>query len=78
MLYDVGFGPTRPALPHNTAKLGFHLDQVEALTITAINSASPKKAYLSGHDTCDHSLDRMKRELNAETEVLKAGAAYRF
>jgi 7,8-dihydropterin-6-yl-methyl-4-(beta-D-ribofuranosyl)aminobenzene 5'-phosphate synthase len=47
-------------------------------TITAINRASPKRVYLSGHDTCDHSLDRMKRELDAETEVLRAGATYRF
>ena len=25
MLYDIGFGPTRPALTHNAAKLGFNL-----------------------------------------------------
>jgi 7,8-dihydropterin-6-yl-methyl-4-(beta-D-ribofuranosyl)aminobenzene 5'-phosphate synthase len=53
-------------------------DEDLSRTIAAINSASPKRVYLSGHDTCDHSLDRMKRELNAETEVLKAGATYRF
>ena len=47
-------------------------------TISAINTAGPKRVYLSGHDTCDYSLDRMTRELNAETEVLKAGATYRF
>lgn len=47
-------------------------------TIAAINGAGPKKVYLSGHDTCDYALDRMKRELKAETEVLKAGATYRF
>jgi len=47
-------------------------------TINAINGAGPKKVYLSGHDTCDYALDRMKRELKAETEVLKAGATYRF
>jgi 7,8-dihydropterin-6-yl-methyl-4-(beta-D-ribofuranosyl)aminobenzene 5'-phosphate synthase len=47
-------------------------------TIAAINRARPKRVYLSGHDTCDHALDRMVRELNAETEVLKAGATYRF
>ena len=47
-------------------------------TITAINSAGPKRVYLSGHDTCDYALDRMMRELDAETEVLKAGATYRF
>ena len=47
-------------------------------TINAINGAGPKKVYLSGHDTCDYALDRMKRELKAETEVLRAGATYRF
>ena len=53
-------------------------DEDLSLTITAINAAGPKKVYLSGHDTCDHALDRMKKELKAETKVLKAGATYRF
>jgi 7,8-dihydropterin-6-yl-methyl-4-(beta-D-ribofuranosyl)aminobenzene 5'-phosphate synthase len=53
-------------------------DEDLSRTITAINGAKSKKVYLSGHDTCDHSLDRMKKELKAETEVLKAGATYRF
>lgn len=47
-------------------------------TIDAINAAGPKKAFLSGHDTCDQALDRLERELEAETEVLKAGATYRI
>ena len=47
-------------------------------TIAVINAAGPKKAYLSGHDTCDQALDRLERELEAETEVLKAGATYRI
>jgi 7,8-dihydropterin-6-yl-methyl-4-(beta-D-ribofuranosyl)aminobenzene 5'-phosphate synthase len=47
-------------------------------TISTINSAGPKKVYLSGHDTCDHALDRMMKELNAETEILEAGATYHF
>ncbi len=47
-------------------------------TIAAINAAGPKKAYLSGHDTCDQALERLERELEAETEVLKAGATYRI
>jgi 7,8-dihydropterin-6-yl-methyl-4-(beta-D-ribofuranosyl)aminobenzene 5'-phosphate synthase len=45
-------------------------------TITAINDAGPKRVYLSGHDTCDYALERMMRGLDAETEVLKAGATY--
>jgi len=47
-------------------------------TITALNKFNPSKVFLSGHDSCDHSLTRMKHELKAETEVLKAGVTYRF
>jgi 7,8-dihydropterin-6-yl-methyl-4-(beta-D-ribofuranosyl)aminobenzene 5'-phosphate synthase len=47
-------------------------------TITAINDAGPKRVFLSGHDTCDHALDRMMRELDADAEVLEAGATYRL
>jgi len=47
-------------------------------TIAAINDAGPKRVYLSGHDTCDYALDRMKKELRSETEVLHAGATYRL
>ncbi len=104
LLYDVGFGPERPALAHNAAKLGIKLDQIDSLcishlqtvlgtgkpvwqritdndlnsTITALNKFNPCKVFLSGHDSCDHSLTRMKHELKAETEVLRAGKTYRF
>jgi 7,8-dihydropterin-6-yl-methyl-4-(beta-D-ribofuranosyl)aminobenzene 5'-phosphate synthase len=47
-------------------------------TISAINKAKPEKIFLSGHDSCDHSLRRMGAELNSETYVLKAGATYRL
>ena len=47
-------------------------------TITALNKFNPRKVFLSGHDSCDHSLARMKKELKAETEVLRAGMTYRF
>jgi 7,8-dihydropterin-6-yl-methyl-4-(beta-D-ribofuranosyl)aminobenzene 5'-phosphate synthase len=47
-------------------------------TIAAINDAGPRKVYLSGHDTCDHALDRMKKDLKAETELLRAGVTYRL
>ncbi len=52
-------------------------DEDLSRTIAALNDAGPRMVYLSGHDTCDYALDRMKNELNAETEVLKAGATYR-
>jgi 7,8-dihydropterin-6-yl-methyl-4-(beta-D-ribofuranosyl)aminobenzene 5'-phosphate synthase len=45
-------------------------------TIAIMNEAAPKKVYLSAHDTCDHSLERLNKELTAETYVLSAGATY--
>lgn len=45
-------------------------------TISAINNAGPEKVFLSGHDTCDYAINRMKNELTAQTEVLMAGATY--
>jgi 7,8-dihydropterin-6-yl-methyl-4-(beta-D-ribofuranosyl)aminobenzene 5'-phosphate synthase len=53
-------------------------DEDLSRTITAISNAGPERVCLSGHDTCDHALDRMMGELSAETEVLRAGATYRF
>ena len=37
LLYDLGFGPERPTLTHNAAKLGFTLDQAEALAISHLH-----------------------------------------
>jgi len=48
-------------------------DEDLSRTIATINAAGAKKVYLSGHDSCDHSLERMKRELKGEVEVLRAG-----
>jgi len=53
-------------------------DEDLSRTIATINSADPKRVYLSVHDTCDHALGRMMRELDAEVEVLRAGATYFF
>jgi 7,8-dihydropterin-6-yl-methyl-4-(beta-D-ribofuranosyl)aminobenzene 5'-phosphate synthase len=46
--------------------------------IDAINQAGPKRVLLSAHDTCDQGLAIMQKELNAKTEVLKAGETYYF
>jgi 7,8-dihydropterin-6-yl-methyl-4-(beta-D-ribofuranosyl)aminobenzene 5'-phosphate synthase len=46
-------------------------------TITHINTVGPTRVLLSAHDTCDHALRRLSRELDAETTVLEAGATYR-
>ena len=37
LLFDVGFGPERPALAHNAAKLDVKLDQVDALAISHLH-----------------------------------------
>lgn len=47
-------------------------------TIVQINKAVPKQVLLSAHDTCDHALERLCGELNAETAVLEAGKSYRL
>jgi len=47
-------------------------------TIDKIKQAEPKKMLLSAHDTCDHALDRLSKELAAETIVLEAGGTYRI
>jgi 7,8-dihydropterin-6-yl-methyl-4-(beta-D-ribofuranosyl)aminobenzene 5'-phosphate synthase len=46
--------------------------------IAVVNGMGPAKVYLSAHDSCDHALERMQRELAAETTILKAGATYRI
>jgi 7,8-dihydropterin-6-yl-methyl-4-(beta-D-ribofuranosyl)aminobenzene 5'-phosphate synthase len=47
-------------------------------TIGSINAASPRKVFLSAHDTCDYALKRFGSELKADTYLLKAGASYRI
>ena len=37
LLFDVGFGPERPALAHNAAKMGVSLDQVDSLVISHLH-----------------------------------------
>ena len=44
--------------------------------IDAINEAKPAKVLLSAHDTCDQSLERMHREIDADVCVLEAGSTY--
>jgi len=46
--------------------------------ISAIKDVAPRRVCLSAHDSCDHALARMKAEINADTEILKAGARYTF
>jgi 7,8-dihydropterin-6-yl-methyl-4-(beta-D-ribofuranosyl)aminobenzene 5'-phosphate synthase len=47
-------------------------------TIVTLNRAAPQRLLLSAHNSCDHALDRLGREVVAEVEVLRAGATYRL
>jgi len=44
--------------------------------IVALNEAGPHRVLLSAHDTCDHALERMAAELDADVDVIEAGATY--
>ncbi len=44
--------------------------------IAALNEARPTRLLLSAHDSCDHALLRLQREVHAEVEVLEAGGRY--
>lgn len=49
-----------------------------AKTIDNLNAVAPKHVLLSAHDTCDYAIERFKRGLKSETDVLKSGATYRL
>ena len=90
-LYVLGGGLHFPLRQGRGARAGIDLQRVagtgkppwrtitdEDLTeaIAVINAAGPQRVLLSGHDTGDYALARMAAELEAKTEVLKAGASY--
>ncbi len=45
-------------------------------TIEVLNQSGIQKVLLSRHDSCEHSSDRMHKELDAEVCLLRAGAEY--
>jgi 7,8-dihydropterin-6-yl-methyl-4-(beta-D-ribofuranosyl)aminobenzene 5'-phosphate synthase len=47
-------------------------------TINTLNRVQPQKVLLSAHDSCDTAIKTMEQKLESQTEVLKAGATYRF
>jgi len=47
-------------------------------TIAVINNVTPKRVLVSAHDSCDKAIERMSREIEAEVDVLKAGAQYQI
>jgi len=44
--------------------------------IAAVNEAKPTRLLLSAHDSCDHALQRLQDEVEAQVEVLEAGGRY--
>lgn len=46
------------------------------LTIGALRRAKPERLLMSAHDSCDHALSRLKQEVDAEFDVLRAGQSY--
>ena len=92
-IYAIGGGLHFPVTGGRGSRAGVHIqsilgtgkppwqritDEDLTRTLAAINAAGPERVYLSAHDTCDRALDRMKKELAAETHVLEAGAVYRL
>jgi 7,8-dihydropterin-6-yl-methyl-4-(beta-D-ribofuranosyl)aminobenzene 5'-phosphate synthase len=65
MLFGTGKPPWRPI---DDADLDRAIGQ--------INASGARRALLSAHDTDDHAIARLERELDAQVEVLRAGATY--
>lgn len=42
-------------------------------TIAAINAVQPHRVLVSPHDSCEHAIERLRKELSAEVDVLRAG-----
>jgi 7,8-dihydropterin-6-yl-methyl-4-(beta-D-ribofuranosyl)aminobenzene 5'-phosphate synthase len=47
-------------------------------TIETIDCAAPDQIYLSAHDTCGYSIERIRRGVRAPVEVLRAGESYQL
>jgi len=90
-IYAVGGGLHFPITGSRLARAGIQAQQVFGTgkpvwqritdadldrTIAILNDPPIERLLLSAHDTCDHALDRLRRETKAEVEVLTAGASY--
>jgi 7,8-dihydropterin-6-yl-methyl-4-(beta-D-ribofuranosyl)aminobenzene 5'-phosphate synthase len=90
-IYALGGGMHFPVTEGRGNRMGVQLQQIAGTgkppwkritmedldeTIAAINNAGVKKVFLSGHDSCDFALARLREQLEAETVVLKAGGRY--
>jgi 7,8-dihydropterin-6-yl-methyl-4-(beta-D-ribofuranosyl)aminobenzene 5'-phosphate synthase len=90
-LYAIGGGLHLPITRSRGRRMGLETQQVFGTgkpiwsridegdlsrTILELNRAAPRRLLLSAHDSCDHALERLEREVDAEVEVLRAGATY--
>ena len=90
-LYAVCGGLHFPITRSRGTKLGIEMQQIFGTgkpvwqpigdddldpTIAALNKAGPKRLLLSPHDSCEHALGRLTNEVNADVEVLRAGATF--
>ncbi|MBT3224511.1 MAG: MBL fold metallo-hydrolase [Proteobacteria bacterium] len=90
-IYAVGGGLHFPITRSRGSKLGIEMQQIFGTgkplwqsigdddldqTIQTLNQAGPKRLLLSPHDSCDYAVSRLTNEVNAEVEVLRAGAKY--
>lgn len=87
-IYAIGGGLHFPLTEGRGNSFGFELQRIfgtgkppwESLsesnlkkTIDTINEVEPEKVFLSGHDSCDYSLNYFKENLKAEVKTLNAG-----
>ena len=90
-IYAIGGGLHFPLTASRVVRAGIHLQQVAGTgkpvwrritdadltrTIAVINEVNPRRLLLSAHDTCDYAIERFANEVDAQVEVLKAGATY--
>lgn len=92
-IYSIAGGMHFPLTEGRGSKSGFELQRIfgtgkppwERLSETdlektteVINSTEPEKVFLSGHDSCDYSLDYLKENLKAEVKILRAGDKFKI
>ena len=53
-------------------------DEDVSRTIQSIKDAGASRLLLSAHDSCNYALERFRREVDAETDVLVAGRSYKL
>lgn len=92
-IYAVGGGLHFPITQSRGSRMGIEFQQLVGTgkplwqritdedlncTINALNETAPKRLFLSAHDTCDHALARLKKEVKADVDVFRAGATYKL